>query len=129
VQGKTETFSAYSTTDPHLITQAELNDLFLDLVLLKTKAQLFGSQLQQWNLMEKCMKVSFYRKRQSNTAKYFTMDGDLVKCNEFCGLMEELQQAHEQWRIFIDSSKISLKAVYYIMKTINFQYLLLMQFT
>jgi hypothetical protein len=59
------------------------------------------------------MKVSFCRKRQSNTAKYFTMDGDLVNCNEVCGLMEELhlQHAPEQWRIFIDSSKVSLKPI------------------
>jgi len=113
VRGKTKNFSAYSTTEPHLITQTELKDLFRDLVLLKTKAQLFGSRLQQWNLVEKCMKVSFYRKRELNTANYFTMDGDLVKCNEIRGLMEELQLQHasEQWRLFNHSSKVSLKTV------------------
>jgi len=50
-------FSAYSTLQPHLILQAELNDLVRDLVLPKTKAQLLGSRLQQWNLLEKCVKV------------------------------------------------------------------------
>jgi len=41
------------------------------------------------------------------------MDGDLVYCNNTCGLMEELQLQHvpEQYRLFIDSSKISLKVV------------------
>jgi hypothetical protein len=82
-------------------------------VSLKTKAQLFGSRLQQWKLIEKCMNVSFYRKRQSNIAKYFTLNGDLVKSNEVCGLVEglQLQHAPEQWKLFIDSSKVRLKAV------------------
>ena len=40
-------FSAYSTTQLHLTTRAELNDIFRDLDLSKTKAQLFGSRLQQ----------------------------------------------------------------------------------
>jgi len=39
-----QTFSAYSTKGPHLITQAELNDLKLP----KAKTQLPGSRLQQW---------------------------------------------------------------------------------
>jgi hypothetical protein len=41
------------------------------------------------------------------------MDGDLVKCNEVCGLMEELQLQHvpEQWKLYIDSSNVRLKAV------------------
>jgi hypothetical protein len=57
--------------------------------------------------------VSLYRKRQSNIAKYFLMDGDLVYCNNICGLMEELQLQHapEQYRLFISSSNISLRAV------------------
>ena len=61
----------------------------------------------------KCMIVSFYRKRESNTATYFTLNGDLAKCNEVCGLMEELQlqPAPKQWKLFIDSSKVRLKAV------------------
>ncbi|KAK4880018.1 hypothetical protein RN001_008164 [Aquatica leii] len=37
---------------PHLLTQSELNDLVRDLQLPKTKSQLLGSRLQQWNLLE-----------------------------------------------------------------------------
>jgi hypothetical protein len=58
--------------------------------LQKTKAQLLGSRLQQWNLLEKDAKVSFYRKKQANFARYFSMDDDLVYCNDVCALMEEL---------------------------------------
>jgi len=41
------------------------------------------------------------------------MDGALVYCNDVCGLMEELQLQYvpEQWRLFIDSSMLSIKAV------------------
>ena len=59
---KDQDFSAYSTIQPHLITQAELNDLAPDLDLPKTKARLVGSWLQQWDLPETGVKVSFYRK-------------------------------------------------------------------
>ena len=84
-------FSVHSSTEPHSVTQAELNDLVQNLNLPKTKAQLLGSRLQQWNLIEKGVQTSFYRKRQLNTAKYFSMNSDLVYCNDVCGLMEELK--------------------------------------
>lgn len=84
-------FSRHSSTEPHSVTQAELNDLVQDLSLPKTKASFLGSRLQQWNFLDKCAKESFYRKRQLNTAKYFPLDGDLVYCNDVFGLMEELQ--------------------------------------
>jgi hypothetical protein len=44
---------------------------------------------------------------------YYSMDDDLVHWNNIQELMEELQFEHTsgQWRLFIDSSKASLKAV------------------
>jgi hypothetical protein len=111
VRGKTQDFSAYSIIQPHLITQAVLNDLVRDLDLPKTKAQLLGSRLQQWSLLENGVKVSLYRKRQANIASYFSIDGDLVYCSNICGLMKKLQLQHapDQWMLFISSSKHSLK--------------------
>jgi hypothetical protein len=87
---KDQDFSVYSTVQPFLITQTESQDLVRDIVLPKTKAQLLGSRLQQWKLLEQRVKVSFYRKRQSKTAKYYSIDGGLVYCNDVCVLMEEL---------------------------------------
>jgi hypothetical protein len=57
--------------------------------------------------------VSFYRKRQSNIAKYFSMDGPVYCSDNVCRMMEELQLQHapEQWRLFVDSSEVSLKTV------------------
>ncbi len=41
------------------------------------------------------------------------MEGDLMACNNINGLMAALNIAHDlcDWRIFIDSCKMSLKAV------------------
>jgi hypothetical protein len=85
--GEDQDFSAYSAIELHLITQAELNDLPPDLDLPKTKDRLVGSWLQQWNLPEKGVKVSFYGNRQRNTANYISTDDDLVYCNDICGWM------------------------------------------
>ena len=87
-------FSFCSTVEPHLITQAELNNLIWGLDLPKTKADLFGSKLQRWNILEKGVKVSFYGKRQWSIAKYFSMDGDLICCNDVCGIFVDPQVQH-----------------------------------
>jgi len=42
-----------SMPHPHILTQDELNDLVRDLELSKSKAELLGSRLKQWNLFEK----------------------------------------------------------------------------
>ena len=44
-----------SAPQPHILAQDELNDLFRDLELSKSKAELLGSKLKQWNLLEKKM--------------------------------------------------------------------------
>jgi len=42
-----------SAPQPHILTQDELNDLVRDLELSKSKSELLGSRLKQWNLLEK----------------------------------------------------------------------------
>jgi hypothetical protein len=71
-------FLAYSTIEPHLILQAELNDLVRDFKVPETKAQLFGSWLQQWNLLGMGVRVSLYKEGQANIASYFWIDGGLL---------------------------------------------------
>lgn len=61
-----------SNSEPHLISQVELNDLFDDLYLSK-QAELLGSCLKQWNLLHKDTKVTFFRNRNKELIKYFIM--------------------------------------------------------
>jgi len=44
------------------ITQEELIDLMSDLDLPKSKAELLGSRLQQWNLLKENVRISVFRK-------------------------------------------------------------------
>ena len=60
----------------------------------KTKAQLLRPWFKQWNLLEKGVIISFYTKRQLDTATYYSTDGDLLDCNNIQELMEELQLEH-----------------------------------
>src|ERR1043165_5708572 len=95
VKGQGSSSSNSSTEEPHLITQADLNDLVRDLDLPKSKAQLLGSRLQQWNLLEKGTKLSFFRKRQSQFSSYFSKDDNLVYCMDAQSLQTELQLPSE----------------------------------
>jgi len=50
---------------------------------------------------------------------FFNMQGGLVYCTDVNGIMQELGYSHrsEEWRLFFDSSKLSLKAV--LLHTVN----------
>lgn len=65
----------------HLITQGELNDLVRDLNLTKEKAEILGSRLQQWNLLEQGTTISHFRKRSETLKKYFSASGNLCYCS------------------------------------------------
>ena len=49
-----------SFCEPHLLTKGELNDLVWDLKLSKTQAELLGSRLKGWNLLQRDTKVCFF---------------------------------------------------------------------
>jgi DNA gyrase/topoisomerase IV subunit B len=75
-------FSTCNTSEPRQITQAELNYLVQDFGLPKTRAHVLGSLLKQSSVLVKGVSVSFYRKRQSNIATYYSIDGDV-----WCGVL------------------------------------------
>ena len=101
------------TTEPHLINESELNDLVRDLDFPKVKVELLASRLKQWNLLQSGIKVCSFRTRQQSLVQFFSMKGGLVYCTDTGGIMQEFGYSHrpEEWRLFIDSSKLSLKAV------------------
>ena len=84
-----------------------------DLKLSKKQAELLGSRLKGWNLLREDTKVWFYRGRHEEFKDFFSQEDGVVFCNDVCSVMEVL--GHEfipdQWRLFIDSSKVSLKLV------------------
>lgn len=94
--------------------QHELNDLVRDLGLSKKASELLASRLQEKNLLEKGAKVTYFRSRESAFLQYFRSNDGFVYCQNVGGLMKELgipDYNATEWRLFIDSSKRSLKCV------------------
>jgi len=57
--------------------------------------------------------ISVYRKRHEDLVHFFKIERGLVACTDIDGLMQTLNINHNplEWRLFIDSSKLNLKAV------------------
>ena len=95
--------------------QTQLNDLTRDLGLSKENAQLLGSRLSESSLLSEETTYFWFRNRDEQFRRYFTFDfeNSLVYCNDVKGLIEALGVTYrpQEWRLFIDSSTRSLKAV------------------
>ena len=97
-----------------LYSQSELNYLTRDLNLPKQFSKVLTSRLQEKHLLKSGTSVSFYRNREENFKKYFQSDGQLVYCTDVEGLLLAMGLSgyhSNDWRLFIDSSKRSLKCV------------------
>ncbi|XP_071748054.1 uncharacterized protein [Lepeophtheirus salmonis] len=97
---------------PFLYSQPELNDLIRDLNLPKQSAELLASRLQVRNMLAQDTSVTFYRNRDAKLRKFFDSDNHFVYCSGMEGLLVAmgLSAYHSsEWRLFIDSSKRSLK--------------------
>lgn len=98
---------------PYFPNQNDLNDLVRDLGLTKANAELLTSRLQQWNLLHDSVLVTSQRKRHQTFSCFFTLRQGLCFCHDVSGLFQAIEipcNPHE-WRLFIDSSTTSLKAV------------------
>jgi len=106
-------FQGPASESPHKLTQNELNDLVRDFELPKVKAKLLACEMKQWKCLDEGMKITLYRYRQKNLEEFFTMEGTLMACKAVDGLFKALNMNHcsDEWRLFIDTSKVSLKAV------------------
>ena len=98
---------------PSKFSQAELNDLIRDLDLPKESAMLLSSRLAEKHLLKEGTTFSWYRHREAEFTPYFTKKDDLVYCHNVTGLVAAMGKDYNasDWRLFIDSSKRSLKAV------------------
>ena len=94
--------------------QTELNDLVRDLDLSKEKAELLASRLKEKSSLSRGTKITLYRTRERSFLNFFTQEENLVYCNNIEGLINQFQSnlyCSKDWRLFIDSSSQSLKAV------------------
>jgi hypothetical protein len=59
------------------------------------------------------VRISSFRRRHQQLVPFFRKEDDLVFCYDVDGLMKLLGMKHDTqvWRLFIDSSKLSLKTV------------------
>jgi hypothetical protein len=98
---------------PHFPNQQELDDLVRDLGLTKSNAELLTSRLKEWNLLDPSCKTSKYRRRHETFSSFYTVSDSLCYCHDVRGLFADIGIDHnpEEWRLFIDSSTKSLKAV------------------
>lgn len=101
----------------HLISQNDFNDLVRDLNLSKRNSEILASRLNQWNLVAEDFKITAGRKRSFTESfdRCFDIHENLkiVYCNNIDELFNAFDYPHkpEEWRLFIDSSASSLKAV------------------
>ena len=97
------------------LKQHQLNDLVRDLGLSKESAQLLGSRLSENQLLAPDTTFYWYRNRDKEFRAFFKSNDDnsLVFCVNVAGLVEYLGKLYksDEWRLFIDSSTRSLKAV------------------
>ena len=85
-----------------------------DLNLFKESSELLASRLGEHGVLDSGTKITFYRNRDDLLLCFFTMEDDFVFCNNIPGLLAEMGLSKynlDEWRLFIDNSKCSLKYV------------------
>lgn len=95
-------------------SQGEQNDLIRDLHLSKKSAELLASRLKEKRCLQPGVTITTYRNRERDILPFFTEANDIVYCNDISGLLNLMGLPIYQpkdWRLFIDSSKKSLKCV------------------
>jgi len=96
------------------MSQDELDDLVRDLCLPKLSAELLASQLKEKHFLATGVRVSAYRVREAAFLQFFPVKRIwYMYCKDIQGLVEQMGTVCMpiDWRLFIESSKRSLKAV------------------
>lgn len=101
--------------EPVLITQMNLNQIVAELWLDKTKSEKLASWLKKHNLLAPGTRVTAFRNRQAELQECFAVskENTFAYCINTELLMNKMDINYiaNDWRLFIDSSKDSLKAV------------------
>ena len=98
---------------PKPLNQVELNDLVRDLNLLNASALILGSRLKAKRMLSIDTTFAWYKHRKSEYICFLAREHSLVYCVDVQGLIKKLGIVYNSndWRLFIDASKSSLKAV------------------
>ena len=99
---------------PKSFRQGQLNDLVRDLGLSKKSSKILASRLGKHGILDSGTNITLYRDRDNLLIRFFTMKDHFVYCNNIQGLLSEIglpEYNPDEWRLFIDSSKRSLKCV------------------
>jgi hypothetical protein len=64
-------------------------------------------------LLHQDTEICFFPNRQNEFKEFFSQENDLVFGNDVCSVIEALRHQHDpnEWHLFTDSSKVSVKAV------------------
>ena len=116
---RTDTESEDSSTESQKATaqqfnQSKLNDLVRDLDLSKQAAEILASRLNEKHVLHSSAKVSYFRKSDEHFITFFKEEKQLIYCDNLPGLFGQLGISSynpEEWRLFMDSSKRSLKCM------------------
>lgn len=98
---------------PYYPKQDDIDDLIREMALTKSNAELLISRLGQWDLLDESVQVTSQRRRHSGFSGFFRLSDGLCFCHDVRGLFEAMGIPCNvpDWRLFIDSSCRSLKAV------------------
>ena len=98
---------------PYYPKQDDIDDLIREMALTKSNAELLISRLSQWDLLDGSVQVTSQRWRHSGFSGFFRLSDGLCFCHDVRGLFNAMGIPCNvpDWRLFIDSSCRSLKAV------------------
>lgn len=103
------------SNQPILINQNKLDSIVAKLELTQHKSEELASFLKSNNVLAPGVKVTAYRSRQATLQTLFVVNDEKTSayCPDVGKLMDAMEIKYEadDWRLFIDSSKLSLKAV------------------
>ena len=103
-----------SSTIPKQSKQEEVSDMMRDINLPKEAAETLASRLKDKNCLRTGTSITFYRMSEKELLTYFSEEEELVYCNSIKGLLLKMgvpEYRAQEWRLFIDSLKRSLKCV------------------
>lgn len=97
------------------VSQNRLNAIIRRLKLSKNQSVYLAGHLNAVNILAPGIKVASYKQRSAALFSFFSVNEEntIAHCNNIHGLMEAMKIEYnpEHWRLFLDASRTTLKAV------------------